>query len=85
MTLDGQSNELTSIFKVVVHTSDMLDITQQPYQIKNHVSLKTSCLVILFNPFELCSIAMHYIFVNRPMGVMHSECQWTTETFREKS
>ena len=45
--------------KVAVHTSDVL---WNKNMIKTHsqASLSTSCIVHLFNPIELWSIAMHY-------------------------
>ena len=45
-------------FKVVVHTSDMV-WCKNLITTQSQASLNTSCIVNLFNPIELWSIAMH--------------------------
>ena len=46
------------LIKVAFHTKDVL-WREILVQIQNHASLNTSCIVSLFNPIELWSIAMH--------------------------
>ena len=46
-------------FKVAVHTCDVL-WCENLVKTQSYASLTTSCIVTLFNPIELWSIAMHY-------------------------
>ena len=45
--------------KVAVHTCDVL-WRENLIKTQSYASLTTSCIVTLFNPIELWSIAMHY-------------------------
>ena len=51
-------NEISSLFKVVVHTCDVL-WCKKLVKTQSYTSLTTSSIISLFNPIELWSIAMH--------------------------